>query len=143
MIAMVDTMIFDALVADAAGRASVLAAITEGRLLLRTTHIQEDQLADIPDAVKVAEVNEIPREVVPTSVMVWGVSRWGMADWGGSADYEAIRHEGRHVQDAIIGATAATKADVLVTEDKRLRSRATARQIAVWSMADLIAWATV
>lgn len=139
---MLDTMVFDLLVADDEGRRAVLDAIGADRLRLRTTHVQEDQLAAIPDESKRAHVAEIPREIVPTSVMVWGTSKWGMASWGGSAEYEAIRHDENHIEDAMIAATATTDAHVLVTEDKRLRNRARERlRVPVWDAKQLIAWA--
>jgi hypothetical protein len=107
-IAMLDTMVFDLLVADDPARDAVLGAVASDRLRLRTTHVQEDQLAGIKDESKRESVNAIPREVVPTAVAVWDVSRWDAARWGSTEDYDAIRHGESHIADAIIAATAST-----------------------------------
>src|SRR5215218_6101247 len=120
LVAMVDSMIFDSLVAGGDTAEAVLGAIRDGRLKLRTTHVQEDQLAAILDEAKRSAIAAIPREVVPSSVFVLGVSRLGEARLGAGDDYEAIRRGSKDIEDAIIAATAVSEADVLVTEDKRL-----------------------
>ena len=143
LVALLDTNVFDRLVADDEGRQAVLAAVEHQRLRLRTTHVQEDELANITDADKRAAIEAIPRDVVPTSVMVLGVSKWGEARLGGTDEYAAIRSEsGNHVQDAIIAATAASDAHVLVTEDRRLAKRSGERlRVTVWDANQLVAWA--
>lgn len=139
---MVDTMVFDHLVAHADDRDVVVAAVREGRLLLRTTHVQEDQLEQIPDTTKREAAEQIPRQVIPSSVFVVGVSRVGMARAGTGDDYEAIRRGEKDVEDAIIAATAVSEAHVLVTEDKRLVKRARDRlRVVIWSADQLVEWA--
>ena len=134
-------MIFDALSADAPARTIVLDAIRARRLLLLTTHVQEHQLADIEDAVKRKRLQKLPREVVPSSIQVAGVSRRGHARLHVGHDWQET-HLGRHAKDLVIAEAAAERADVLVTEDKRLIEEADARGITVWRTADLIAWAS-
>jgi predicted nucleic acid-binding protein len=145
LVVMVDTMVFDHLVADETAAEAVLAAIKDGRLQLRTTHVQEDQLAAIPDEAKRSAIAAIPREVVATSVSVYEISAYGKARYGSDDDdaaYEAIRHGPKHVQDAIIATTALSEAHVLVTDDKRLANRSRERlKVRVWSSGDLSAWA--
>jgi predicted nucleic acid-binding protein len=141
---MVDSNVFDVLVDDAAARQAVLAAIEDKRLVLRTTHVQEDELAATPDKDRRTQLQQVvPRDRVVTSVGVFGVSKWGAASFGGSEEHEAIRHGPNHIEDAIIAATAVTDAHVLVTEEKRLRNRAQARlTVPVWNVARLVEWAT-
>jgi predicted nucleic acid-binding protein len=142
LIAMIDTMIFDHLLANPDDRSVVTAAIADGRLQLKTTHVQEDQLAAIPDEAKRSAAAEIPREVVASSVFVVGVSRVGMARVGPGDDYEAIRRAEKDVEDAIIAASAVSEAHVLVTEDKRLAKRARGRlKVQIWTANDLTSWA--
>jgi predicted nucleic acid-binding protein len=139
--AMLDTMVFDALSADQAGLDAVLDAVRHGHLLLVTTHVQEDQLAAIKDAVKRKALQRIPRRVLPTSVLIAGVSRTGRARLGPGSEYDALRHASKHAEDEIITDTTAARADVLVTEDKRLIADAQSRGLTVWRTAELIAWA--
>lgn len=140
---MIDTMVFDELVAGSAARQAVDEAVAAGRIVLVTSHVQRDQLdAGAPDAVK-AVAGDLRLETVPTSGAVWGVSRWGEADWG---DGTAASVTGlmignpRHAEDALIGATAAAEADVLVTQDKPFarRVRAAATMIEVCDLAGLL-----
>jgi hypothetical protein len=49
---LLDSMIFDAIVADAQFKADVLNVISAGDLLIVSTHVQEDQLSKIPDQAK-------------------------------------------------------------------------------------------
>ena len=139
--AMIDTMVFDALNADPAGRDSVLSAIATGRLRLVTTHVQESQLADIPDPVRRKALQGIPREVVPSSAPVLAVTRSGRPLLGSSSETDAVRRGPRHVADDVIADVARERADCLVTEDRRLAQDARERGIDVWTSAALIAWA--
>jgi hypothetical protein len=107
--------------------------------------VQEDELAATPDvARREALLNVVPRERVPTSVAVWDVSRWGEAELGDGSDYEAVRGESRQrYRDAIIAATAESKAQVLVTEDQDLASRSRDRlRVTVWDADRLVAFAS-
>ena len=128
--AMLDTMIFDLIAADETLGTQLATAIATGQLQLLTTHIQEDQLAAIPDAATRDRIDSIPRRRVATRGAVIGVSRVGQArigTKGGNRVIEAIGLRKRgHVEDALIAVTAAREADVLVTEDQRLTRRAKA-----------------
>jgi len=124
---MLDTMIFDHVVADAPFAEALRVAAEAGQITIVTTHVQEDQIAAIPDADKREAVLRIPRSVVPTTGFALDVSRLGMArfaDEQTSATIERIgqRHP-KNVKDALIAATACDEADALVTEDKTLRKR--------------------
>jgi len=85
-----------------------------GRIVILTTHIQQDEIAETPDLDKRANLQSIGAKRVATSGALWGLSRWGAAEFGdGSGDVKIgdVRTDGpRHIADALIGATAAAKA---------------------------------
>ena len=139
--AMIDTMVFDGLSADPAGRDAVLAAIAAGRLRLVTTHVQEHQLAGIRDPARRKALQRIPREVVPTGAPVLAVDRSGRPVLGPSAETDALRRGPRHVADAVIAEAARAHADCLVTEDGRLAADARRGGIATWTVNELTTWA--
>ena len=82
---MLDTNVFDLIVADAPLAEAVRDAAVAGRITLVTTHIQEDQIAAIRDDEKREAILRIPRSVEPTTGFALDVSRLGMA---GLADEE-------------------------------------------------------
>jgi predicted nucleic acid-binding protein len=124
---MLDTMIFDHIVADDAFTEAVREAASDGSITIVTTHIQEDQIVAIPDDEKRKAILRIVRRVVPTTGFALDVSRLGMArlaDEETSATIERIgRRHLRTVRDALIAASAHDEADAIVTEDKTLRKR--------------------
>ena len=138
---MIDTMIFDALSDDASASRPVHAAIRSARLELLTTHVQEGQLADIGDPVRRKRLQRLPRTVVPSDAPVLAVARTGRPVLGPSQETDAVRHGHRHAPDQVITTAALRHADVLVTGDRRLAEDARARGLAVWSAAELVAWA--
>jgi predicted nucleic acid-binding protein len=124
---MLDTMIFTHIVGDAAFAKVVRDAAHSGSITIITTHIQEDQVADIRDEEKREAISRIPRTIVPTTGFAWDVSKFGMArlaDEETSATIERIgRRHLRTVKDALIAASARDEADALVTDDETLRKR--------------------
>lgn len=124
---MLDTMIFDHVVADAPLFEAVKEAAEAGRITIVTTHVQEDQIAAIPDADKREAILRIPRSIVPTTGFAMGVSRLGMAGLTNEETSATLERIGqRHlktVKDALIAASASSRADALVTEDNTLRKR--------------------
>jgi predicted nucleic acid-binding protein len=137
---MIDTMVFDALHDDPEGRAAVLAAIRFGELRLLTTHVQEDQIAAIRDPVRRKALQKLPRTVVPSAVRVEGVTRTGRARVSVDSPYARMR-EMRHYQDGLIADASAARADLLVTDDRRLAREAFDLGNDVWSSAELLEWA--
>jgi predicted nucleic acid-binding protein len=124
---MFDTMIFTHIVSDAAFAKVVRDAARSASITVVTTHIQEDQIADMRDGEKREAISHIPRTVVPTTGFALDVSRLGMArfaDEETSATVERIgrRHQGT-VKDALIASSARDEADAIVTDDKTLRKR--------------------
>ena len=138
---MIDTMVFDALDADPPARDAVLAAIASGRLRLVTTHVQEAQLADIPDPVRRRALQRLPREVVPTTARVLAVGRDGRPRLAPSDEERALRLGPRHAADDVIAQAARAHADLLVTEDRRLAEDARAGGLETWTVQALTRWA--
>lgn len=124
---MLDTMIFNHIIDDPAFANVVRDAARSGSITIVTTHIQEDQIADNPDAEKREAISRIPRTVVPTTGVAVGVSRLGMARFADDDTSATIERIGqRHVKntrDALIAASARDEADMIVTDDKTLRKR--------------------
>jgi hypothetical protein len=124
---MLDTMIFDHIVADDALANSVVAAVRNGSIMIVTTHIQEDQIAVISDDKKREAILHIPRAVVPTTGFAWDISRLGMAELADDETSATIERIGqRHlptVKDALIASSARDRADAIVTDDKTLQRR--------------------
>ena len=124
---MLDTMIFDHIVADPVLAEMVRETVGSGRITIVTTHVQEDQIAAIPDERKRRAISCLPRRTVPTMGFVLDVSRLGMARLADDDTNTAIESIGRQhlltVKDALIAASVRGEADALVTEDKTLRKR--------------------
>lgn len=125
---MLDSNIFDAVIAEA-DMADRLNALSEkGGLTLLTTHIQEDELAKIPDLKKRSAISKIRRTRVTTAGAVLDVSKLDMCTLGDGSESGCgigdIQSPSRnHVHDALIATTASRDVDVLVTQDQRFRSR--------------------
>lgn len=137
---MIDTMVFDALHDDPAGLAAVLEAIRHDELHLLTTHVQEDQIAAIRDPARRKALQKLPRTVVPSAVAVDGVARTGRARVNPNSHYGRMR-DIRHFQDSLIADASAARADLLVTDDRRLARDAYDLGNDVWSSAELLEWA--
>jgi predicted nucleic acid-binding protein len=137
---MIDTMVFDALHDDPDGRAAIVDAIRHDELVLLTTHVQEDQIAAIRDSARRKALQKLPRTVVPSSVVVEGVTRTGRAKVNPNSSYARMR-DVRHFQDSLIADATAARADLLVTDDRRLAREAFDAGSDVWSSAELLDWA--
>jgi hypothetical protein len=129
---MLDTMIFDCIVADALLTDEVIQAVDAGRLTIVTTHVQEDQIAAIPDfpdgqREKKTAISRIPRRIVPTTGFAFDISSLGMASFADeetSATIERIgRRRLRDVADGLIAVSARAEADAFVTNDAELQKR--------------------
>jgi predicted nucleic acid-binding protein len=122
---LLDTNIFDKIVADPEALQLVRSLTSEGKIALFTTHVQEDELAEIPDEAKKERIVQIPRKSLPTGFII-GYSRLDMARLGTEAPIEAIRRGNRekYTEDALIAATAQADSCLLITEDNTLRKRA-------------------
>jgi hypothetical protein len=120
-------------------------ATNDRKLTLITTHVQPDQLEATPDLRKNQFLSEVFRRLImtrlPTSGAAWDASKWDQAKWGdgtGDLKFDAVQGGNPvHAPDALIAITAASDADVLVTEDKKLTARVAAAgsKLQVWSFA--------
>jgi hypothetical protein len=129
---MFDSMIFDKLAAKPNLVDLLKGLVEDGAILVLTTHIQINELADIPDEEKRKKLSEIPleitTEIVPTSGAIFGVSAYGYSTHGDARDAEisiddVMAGSPNDVHDALISSTASVHADVLVTEDKGLTKK--------------------
>lgn len=125
---MLDTMIYDMIITvpDLVDHINNLFA--KGMITILCTHIQDDQLAKIPDDYRRTEISRIKRQHVTTAGAVYGVSKYGGARYGNGSssgiNIDQIRSPSKHhTKDALIATTAAQEADVLVTEDRRFANR--------------------
>ncbi len=130
---MLDTQIIDLIVGTPGMVDGLNQLSAAGEMVILCAHIQEDELAGIPDEHKRADIAKIVKEKVPTAGGVWDVSKWGEFTWGdgrsGGVSINDVRAKSHsHTKDALIGTTAAQHADVLVTEDRRLANRMRALQ---------------
>ena len=141
MRAVLDTMIFDRIVATWGLTRRIRWLVEAGVLTILTTHIQEDELAEIPSWWKRARIARIPRVRVPTSELVWDISRFDHARIGTGEPLEQIRGTKRHTKDGLIGATALFESAVLVTEERRLTRRASDAGVTVWDFKQFRVWA--
>lgn len=125
---MLDSMVYDKIIAMPQMVDWLNQLSTDGKVVVLCTHIQQDELACIPDKQKREIVAKIIRKNVPTSGGVFDVSKWGQFTWGdgssGGFGIDDVRSDSKkHTKDALIATTAARYTDVLVTEDRRLANR--------------------
>lgn len=141
LVVMLDTHIYDLLAAAQPELCTLTASVQARQLVLLITHVQEDQLARIPDPEKRERVASILHlcQRVPTSDFVLDFSRLDMARLGTGETVKAIRRDNsKHTEDALIAATAAYEGGILVTEDKVLKKRAQSHGLTVWTYAELL-----
>jgi predicted nucleic acid-binding protein len=134
-----DSNVYDQLVETPERQLRFVGAHDRGLIELLMTHIQRDELSQIPDAARRNAILAIPFVITPTYGIVLGTSRLGMARFGDPERIDAIRSPtGEHTNDALIATTAEYEGAVLVTEERRLTNRARAQGIEVWSAGQLI-----
>ncbi len=143
---MLDSMVHDLVAADASVLALIKAKLEDGTLTLVSTHVQRDELSRIPDDEKRDAVQSIPVARTATRGAMWGVSAWDECTWGDEDGDKILAQVTNgnpvHAEDALIGATADVAADVLVTQEHRLRNRlqAAGSQLQVWTFDEFAAW---
>lgn len=144
---MLDSNVHDLIVADQATKDAILKRIAEGRLKLISTHVQRDELSLAPSTKRDAllAIYQL-NDVVQTTGAVWDVSRWDQSTYGSddvNASIDAMMAGNpKHAEDALIAATAAGEADVLVTNESRLASkiRRSGFAVDVWSWDQFVTW---
>jgi predicted nucleic acid-binding protein len=82
----------------------------------------------VGDGKRKQESDSLAAKKVPTSGAIYGVSKYGDCTYGtglqsGISIDDVKTSQGNQLEDALIATTASSHADILVTEDKRLRKR--------------------
>ncbi len=129
-----DNMIIDKIMARHGLLESIQKATQRGAFLLVTAKIIRDKLSETPDDQHreklLATYDALPTQRVPTRGFILGISALGegeLVDDETAALLERLKTSGRGGRhDALIAATAEAKANVLVTEDRDLVTRAEA-----------------
>jgi predicted nucleic acid-binding protein len=136
---MLDSNVHDEVIAVPGFVDRMRVAIATGHIEIVTTHIQKDELARIPDPFKRVATLDVPGTITSTAGAVWGVSRWDQARYGeGTSDIkytDIFKGNSRDIEDALIAITAASEADVLVTQEKKTlvnRILVAGSKLAVW-----------
>jgi len=137
---MLDTMIFDLIVATPGLPERVKGATERGLLQIFTTYVQESQLERMPNKEKLETIRLIPRGVISTSTGIYGLSVYGGSRFGGNVNdvNKVSQGKSKHIEDALIAATANfTGIDAFVTDEQghgRLpnRMRRQGIQVEIW-----------
>jgi hypothetical protein len=138
---MLDTMAYDLLLSRAELVKLMENAIAAGKIDLVQTHIQVSELEAIPDSKtekrqQALAFSRSNTRNVPVGAFLIGISAIGDRIGNGLnikvADVQTNR--GGHTKDALIAVSADIEADILVTEDDRLRQRIsqTTSKLQVW-----------
>ncbi len=120
-----DSNIHDAVAADGHLKSLIDQCRDCGLIILKTTHVQDTELSKIPDENDIGQKGAINAERIGTAVFVLGYSRLGEDRLGGiNAAFAALQKGNpKHTEDAMIGATAFSDADILVTNDSNFRKK--------------------
>jgi hypothetical protein len=129
---LLDSMIHDKLVDEPDLLVLASRLVSEGMIEMLSTHVQADEIARTPGLERVRQLMTVPAKKVPTSGIVFGVSRFGEARFAETEPYETLQGGNvAHSEDALIASTAQYEDATLVTDDRRLASRARKQGIAV------------
>ena len=147
MLIMLDSNVHDLIAANDWALNSIKQRIAENRLKLVSTHVQRDELSLAPEQKRAAllEIYGLA-DKVPTNGAVWDKSSWDECNWGteevNASIVALMSGNPNHAEDALIAATAAGEADVLVTNETRLASKIQRAgfSVKVWSWSEFVAW---
>ena len=124
---MVDTNVYDAAVHNSELGSLIRALQGIGRIAVSTTRIQHEELQEIPPERDVGQASAVQTEQLPVGVFVldYGILNDDhLGSEKADALFDRMRTESAsNIEDAMIAATAATHADILVTDDRRFRKR--------------------
>jgi len=144
---MLDSNVHDLVAADQPVLCAIRRRLAEGRLTLVSTHVQRDELSLAPEPKRGAllAIYGLAGNVSTTGA-VWDVSKWDESGWATDAVSASIvammSGNQNHAEDALIAATAAGEADVLVTNETRLASKIQRAgfSVKVWPWSEFVAW---
>ena len=119
---MLDTNIYDRIVARDGFTARLVRAVRRQQVEILRTPVQDEEIRRIPDAARRAAMQKVPFRRIPTNEAAWSATTPMPSE------------------DDLIAATAEAAADVLVTEDRDLSERVTAKgtKLEVWSFDRLV-----
>lgn len=142
--AVLDTNAIDRVLDSPDLNLQVTRAVEGGRLRLLYTHVTVDEISQVPDAKRRADLFVLLTacaEAVPTGDVVVGHSRLGMARLSGDdSPIDSLRSPtGKHTADALIAGTALDESALLVTYERRLTNQATAAGATVVTWSGLLA----
>jgi hypothetical protein len=125
---MLDSNVHDLIVADQAALCAIKRRLADGRLTLVSKHVQRDELSLAPEPKREALLAIYGlAEHVSTAGAVWDVFKWDESIWAtdevSASIVTMMAGNQSHAEDALIAATAAGEADVLVTNEARLASK--------------------
>ncbi|WP_405626150.1 hypothetical protein OG933_07765 [Streptomyces sp. NBC_00016] len=132
-------------VADVSGAYEALeSAVNAGKLKILYTHVNIDELAEIPDLDRRRRLLLLLvalGNLVPTGATAVDYSRINFCRVSDeSDDFELMRSKSiKHTQDALIASTARFEQCALVTNEHRLAKRSRERGIEVLTSAELLA----
>jgi predicted nucleic acid-binding protein len=121
-----DTQIYDAVAANPALKDLIEQHCKNGKIIVLTTHVQLEELQDIPPHRDIGQTRAVDAKRTGTSVFVLDHSFLDEDRLGSPESSEAfarLQIGAKHTKDAMIGATAVTDADILVTDDAPFRRR--------------------
>ncbi|MEK9970332.1 MAG: hypothetical protein VW600_14425 [Ferrovibrio sp.] len=127
---MFDTNAYDKILEGGDGR-RVRALIDDGKIIVITTHIQEDQIRKNPKAEERKELLDLFFQLNSkrenTSLALWGISKWDESPFSGESENAKLTAIQRNLvtpsEDEILGTTAEKLCDVFVTDDKKFSAR--------------------
>lgn len=124
---LIDSNIFDRII-DEAGMLDLVSRLhRDGVIELLATHVQRDELANVPDPERRDRLLTVPVNDVPTFGFVIDVSPLGQARLAPEEPFETLRAGAdrmKRTNDALISMTAQFEQATLVSEDKDMRERA-------------------
>ena len=139
MRAVLDTVIYNRAVENPDFGVLLKRVCDQGVVKLLSTHVQRDQLSDTTDDQKRDQLLTMYAatfvELASTAAFVWDVSRWDQAEWPDDERVQFFKqtllgteeaHAG-HANDGLLAVTAFAKADVFVTDDRKLLTKETYR----------------
>jgi hypothetical protein len=123
----IDTQVYDAVVKDENLKWLIELCQTAGQITLVSTHVESDEVNRIPTHLNIGQGTALETEQIPTGMVAFDHSQFDQSRFGtqaADAVFQTLQIKNpRHTNDAVIGATALTDADILVTDDGPFRKR--------------------
>jgi len=120
-----DSQIHDIVAADASLKQLIERCQSAGHITVLSTHVQGEELGKIPPHKDIGQATTVGAEQIGTSVFVLDYSYLDLDQLGTPAADAAFAQlqigNLKHTEDAMIGTTALTDADILVTNDQKFR----------------------